>query len=291
MKHWFLFLIIPLFFINAGCQKPSGKKGPALRCIYDQSVFAACCREAVQEESKFQVFKRDPFYSFLYQGFSYEEGGEALREIEQKYPSLLTHMDKFRTSDLIGGPEVYDYVDFGAFSPTTLHHILRAGMIQEEMKQMTSASTIVQIGAGYGALCKILHDLGLWKTYAIVDLREHLELARKVLEHQGIHNVSFYAIDEIPSSLQCDMAISDLSFSEFSRPLQKRLIDQVLLHARSGLIWGHVFPKHFGVEPFTLHALEAYLKKHKLSSFKLHKTEDERANFYFLWNNFIKERT
>lgn len=291
MKRWFLFLIIPLVFINAGCQKTSGKKGPALRCIYDQSVFAACCREAVKEEAKFQVFKRDPFYSFLYQGYSYEEGWEALREIEQKHPSLLAHRDKFRTADQIGGPEVYDYGDFGVFSPTTLHHILRAGKIQEEMKQMPHASAMIQIGAGYGALCKILHDLGLWKTYAIVDLPEHLALARKVLGEQGIHNVAFYSIDEIPSSVQYDVAISDGSFSEFSRALQKRLIDKVLLHARAGLIWGHVFPKHFGVEPFTLHELETYFKKHKLSSLKLHKTEDERTHFYLLWNNFIKEKT
>lgn len=291
MKHWFLFLIISLVFISTACQKQSGKKGPPLRCIYDQAVFAACCREAVKDEDKFQVFKRDPYYSFLYQGYSYEEGREVLREIQHKYPALIAQLDQFRTSDQIGGPEVYDYADFGTFSPTTLHHILVAGMIQEKMKPMNKVGSIVQIGAGYGALCKILHDLGLWEDYTIVDIPEHLELARKVLQKQGINNITFYSIDEIPNSLQYDLAISDLSFSEFSRTLQKRMIDQVLLHARAGFIWGHVFPKHFGVEPFTPSELETYLKKNKLASLKMHQTADERTNYHFLWNNFIKEKT
>jgi hypothetical protein len=287
MKHWFLFLIIPLVI---GCQSPNKKKGPALRCIYDQSVFAAACREAVADEDKFQVFKRDPFYSFLYQGYSYEQGWDALREIQNNYPVLITRFDVLRTSDQIGGPEVYDYAEFGAFSPTTLHHMQIAGMVQEKMKQISTPRSIVQIGAGYGALCKMLHDLDLWDEYTIVDLPEHLELARKVLHRQGIDNVSFYSIDELPRSGRYGMAISDLNFSEFSRTLQKRLIDQVLLRARAGCVWGHVFPKHFGVESLTPGDLEAHLKKSKCVLTEMQHTKDERTHYYFSWNNFIKEK-
>lgn len=287
MKHWLLFLIIPLVI---GCQSPNKKKGPALRCIYDQPVFAAVCRQAVVEEQKFQVFKRDPFYSFFFQAYSYDQGREALREIQDKYPSLLDQCDALRSVDLIGGTEVYEYGAFGAFSPTTLHHMLIAGAVQEKMKQMPGARRIVQIGGGYGALCKMLHDLKLWDEYAIIDLPEHLELARKVLERQGIEHVSFYPIDRLPRAKQYDLAISDLSFSEFSRPLQKQLIDQVLLAARAGCVWGHVFPKHFGVEAFSPRDLQAYLRKNKFTSLEMQQTNDERTHYYFSWNNFIKEK-
>ncbi len=264
-----------------------------MRCIYDQSIFAQKCLQAVSDEAKFASFKSDPFYSVLYQGYSYEEGWTFLHTIEKEYPSLIAQLDRFRTSDLIGGPHTYDYGEYGAFSPTTLHYVQIAGMIQEKMSIQQPGARLVynspcrrviQIGAGYGGLCKILHDLSLWDSYAIVDLPEHLDLARKVLAKEGIAHVQFYTLDQIPNREPFDLVVSDLSFSEFSRPLQKIFMDRILSHARAGLILGHVFPKHFGVEPFTLVEISAYLEKKKLATLEMHQTKGERANYYFLWN-------
>jgi hypothetical protein len=276
MKHWFLLFIIPIVFFSTGCQQRDTKKPAVLRCIYDQSVFADICRLAVADEKAFADFKRDPFYSLLYEGYSYEEGCESLRAIEQECPSLLAHLDNFRSSDLIGNPRTYDYGKYGTFSPTTLHHVQVAGMIQKKIG-LQMGRRILQIGAEYGGLCKILHDLGLWDTYAIVDLPEHLALARKTLERHGISHVQFYTLDEVPDAF--DLVVSDVHFSEFSRPLQKMFIERILSRARAGLVLGHVFPKHFGVEPLNLNEL----KSCSLPQFEMHQTEGERANYYFLW--------
>ena len=143
---------------------------------------------------------------------------------------------------------------------------------------------MIQIGAGYGGLCKILHDLGLWKSYTIVDLPEHLLLARKVLEKEGITDVAFIDLHTIPLQGDYDFVISDLSFSEFSRPLQKIFMDRILLQARSGCIIGHAFPRHFGVEPFTPDEIENYFER-KHVPIEMHQTKGERADYYFLWNN------
>jgi len=288
MKRWLLFFIIPIVFFNTACQKSSGKKGAVMRCIYDQSVFADACLQAVSDEGKFASFKRDPFYSLLYQGYSYEEGWASLHTIEKDYPWLITELDRFRTSDLIGTPQVYDYGKYGAFSPTTLHYVQLAGMIQEKMGKK-SCGHIIQIGAGYGGLCKILHDLSLWTSYTIVDLPEHVMLARKVLEKEGITHVQFYTFDEFSSSGQYDFVVSDLSFSEFSRPLQKTMLERIVAHGRAGLILGHVFPKHFGVEPFTPDELSSYVEKKKIAAhYEMHQSKGERSNYYFLWNTNLK---
>src|SRR5689334_19125596 len=126
MKRWLLLFIIPFAAFIAGCQK----KGPAMRCIYDQSVFADACMRAFSDERAFAVFKREPFYSLLYQAYSYEEGWDFLREIEREYPTLIAQFDRLRSSDRIGDPKVYDYGSYGAFSPTTLRAIQIAGMVQ-----------------------------------------------------------------------------------------------------------------------------------------------------------------
>ncbi len=282
MRRWFPFLIIPIIFFNAGCQKSGNKKHSALRCIYDQSVFAESCIKAVSDEAQFASFKREPFYSLLYQGYSFEEGLSFLQAIEKEHPSLLVQFDQFRTSDLIGNPRTFDYGKYGIFSPTTLRYIQTAGMIQAKTG-VSCKSRVIQIGAGYGGLCKILHDLSLWNSYAIVDLPEHLALARKVLEREGITGVEYIPLDQIPLQGEYDLVISDMSFSEFSRSLQKIFADRILLRARSGCILGHVFPKHFGVEPFTPHEIQSYLEKMS-APIEMHQTGGERANYYLFWN-------
>lgn len=273
MKRWLLLLIIPFI---VGCQK----KGPAMRCIYDQSVFADACVRAVNDEVAFAGFKREPFYSLLYQSYSYEEGCAFLREIESEYPDLIAQFDRLRSSDRIGDPKVYDYGGYGAFSPTTLRAIQVAGMVQNNIGP---CKRVIQIGAGYGGLCKILKDLGLWDSYAIVDLPEHIALAQKVLEKEGITGVDFYTLDTLPSAGTYDLVLSDLHFSEFSRPLQKMFLDRIAAH--SGLILGHTFPKHFGVEPLSAEQIRVSLEKKEYTLFKSHCPQGERADYYFLWKS------
>ena len=281
MKCLFYIFIIFAISFNSGCQKNSIKKNSEPRCIYDQSVFTQCCLKAVADEQAFASFKRDPFYSLLYQGYSFEEGLSFLHAIENHSPSLITHFDVLRTNDEMGNPRIYDYGKYGLFSPTTLRHIQIAGRIRAHVG---GAHHIIQIGGGYGGLCKILHALSLWESYTIVDLPEHLALARKVLEKEGIKNVRFLNLDAIPLDAEYDLVISDLSFSEFSRRFQKIFIDRILVHARSGYILGHVFPKHFGVEPFTPDELKEYLEKKK-NHIEMQYSKTERADYHLFWKH------
>ena len=282
MQRWLFCFIISIVFFNTGCQKSGSKKNANVRCIYDQSVFAESCVQALSNEERFAAFKRDPFYSLLYQSYSFEEGRVFLQTIQDEYPSLLAQFDQFRTSDLVGYPRTYDYGEYGTFSPTTLRHIQIAGMIQKEISSSCN-KRVIQIGAGYGGLCKILHDLSLWQSYAIVDLPEHLALARKVLESEGISGVAFISIDEIPFQDDYDLVISDLSFSEFSRPLQKIFADRIFMHARSGCILGRIFPRHFGIESMTPDEIKNYFQRNHVP-IEMHQTHGERADYYFLWN-------
>jgi len=269
-----------LIFLLSGCQK---KQTAPLRCLYDQVEITEACQRAIQNEAAYARFKSDPFYALLYQSFSREEGVEILAHLERERPEFLKLCDRFRESDALGSPQTYDYGKYGHFSPTTLHHIFIAAEIQEKIGFSPSAH-ILQIGGGYGGLCKILHDRGAWERYTIVDLPQHLALARKTLEKQGITNVCFQTPEDFSPCTQYDMVISDLSFSEFARSTQKRWIATLVPRARSGLLFCHLFPKHFGVEPFSPEELKEALAK-KIPSVAMSDVKGERAHYSIWWKS------
>src|SRR4029079_18042436 len=107
----FLICIISVLFFSVGCQ--SNRKKVAMRCLYDQSVFADAITRAISDEEMFKMFKREPFYALAFQGHSYEEGLAILESIEKEYPFLIEAFEYFRTSDHIGGPKTFDYGKYG----------------------------------------------------------------------------------------------------------------------------------------------------------------------------------
>lgn len=272
---------LTLLLLSVGCQKCTNKKSSRLCCLYDQAEITEACLRAIKEETP--SFKRDPFYALFYQGHAYEEGLEALAHIEKKFPGYIHLFDQFRQSDRYGQPHVYDYGTYGHFSPTTLHHIYKAAEICEKMTPSRTAR-ILQIGGGYGGLCKILHDMQAWQTYTIIDLPCHLALARKTLENQGITGVYFLTPEEIDAVADYDLVISDLSFSEYAHSLQQLFIERLLPRARGGFFFCHAVPRHFGVETFSPEQLKKLLKKNlPLSHLEMSDATKERVSYTLIW--------
>ena len=253
--------IVLCCFLLLGCHKKEEKKSP--RSIYDQPVFAELALLAAKEEGQFAHFKRDPFFNLLWENHTFEEGKRWLQDIEAKSPWMKERFDLFRQNDQLGSPRVFDYGKEGFFSPSTLRWIALAGDLKLRLGSLSNLH-IVQIGAGYGGLCKILHAMEGFGSYAIVDLPEPLALAKKYLEELGVENVVFLTPEELPKKTRYDLVISDMSFSEFNRSYQEVFFDKILSCSHSGYLLGHIFPKHYGVVPLSFEELKtrvARLKK------------------------------
>jgi hypothetical protein len=272
--------LILALLLCAGCQKNENKLPP--RCIYDQTVFAEMALHAVNDEALFLQFKKDPFFNLLWENHSPEEGEQWLSKIQIDYPSLLEKLSQFRQNDEWGSPRVHSFEGAGDFSPSTLRLIAIAGDMQNKMGDM-SGLNIVQIGAGFGGMCKILHDIASFKSYTIVDLPEQLALAKKYLERLGIDNVTYLTPEELVHT-ECDLVISDRSFSEFNRSYQARFIEKIFIRSHSGYILGHVFPKHFGVSPLFWDDLKMRVKKiGKFSEWQIQEPLNDRDNYFIFW--------
>ena len=105
-------------------------------------------------------------------------------------------------------------------------------------------STVLEIGAGYGGLCKEMHALpyGLIKDYYILDLPEVVEFQKVYLK--DVPNLHFGVPDEIDFLISC-YCIGELKPSDKTEYIQK----YVSKAKRGFIIWNPAFaPDNIGLE-------------------------------------------
>lgn len=278
MKRVLWFVVVCCLAV--GCSK-SGKK-PSARCIYDQPPIAEACRVAAGEG--FETFKLNPYVNLFWENATEEEGRQAMEKVAAEYPFLIEKLSKIQTGDRVGSPRVFDYGEGSLFSPYTLRLTEVVGDMHQRVGDL-SGKRVVQIGAGYGGLCKILHDVYSLKGYAIVDLPEQLDLAQKYLETLGITDVEYISVDALQKG-EWDLVLSDQAFSEFDGPYQERMIAEVFSGARSGYILGRVFPKHFGVSALDVETIEKKLKKiANFNALYMKIPEYDRGEYFIIWED------
>jgi hypothetical protein len=266
-----------------GCKTKEVKNPP--RCIYDQPVFAAAFLDAANDDDRFMEFKKNPFFNLLWENLSFEEGQKYLDKIENHFPFLKEKFEMFRTSDHIGSPRTYAFGKAGAFSPSTLRLIALSGEMQLKVGDWKGLH-VVQIGAGYGELCKILYDISKFESYTLVDLPEQLSLAKKYLACFGVRNVTFLTPEQLSKEARYDWAISDMSFSEFNRPHQLLFIDRIVSRSSCAFLLGRIFPKHYGVVPMNLDELKSRLEKGgKFSKWEVREPTIEDENYLICFKN------
>ncbi len=277
MTHKFFFVAAMLLngLVSQGCQKKEAKV--SLRCIYDQNVFAEAAVAASKDDVHFATFKTHPFLNLLFENLSKEEGEMWLQQIEEKYPSLKEKWAQFAKSDQVGSPRVFSFGEAGEFSPSTLRNIATAGQLQSKVGSW-SGMHVVQIGAGYGGLCKIVQDVSGCASYTIVDLPEQLALAKKYLGAFGLNQVIYLTPEQLPKGASYDLALSDMHFSEFSCAYQELFIERIFNRAKAGFVLGRIFPKHYGVSALTLDEIKGRLGK--LAACEINEPTIENENYF-----------
>ncbi len=261
----------------AGCHKKEVKNLP--RCIYDQAVFAEAALSSVRDDAEFERFKQNPFFNLLWENLSMEEGEQWLQIIEGQYSFLKEKFDLFRQSDQVGSPRVFAFGEAGMFSPSTLRLAAIAGELQSKLGSW-EGQNVVQIGAGYGGLCKILHSISEFGSYTLVDLPDQLALAKRYLDGFGLKNVAFLTPDQLSKDASYDLVVSDMSFSEFNRSFQELFFDRILSRSRCGFLVGRIFPKHYGVVAWNADEVKTrFEKKGKLSEWEMQEPTLERENY------------
>lgn len=268
-----------------GCQKKGSKHSP--RSIYDQSVFAEIALTAVKDDQQFSTFKRNPFFNLLWENLSKEEGEKWLQLIHERYGFLTDKMGRFAEGDRVGSARTFFYEGIGEISPSTLRLLAIAGELRLKWGDW-SKMHMIQIGAGYGGLCKVLHDISACASYTVVDLPEQLALAKKYLGNFGLNNVIYVTPDQLSRGTSYDLAISDMSFSEFNGTFQQLFLDRILSVSKSGFLVGRVFPKHYGVAPLSLDELKRRFERTgKFAQWEMQEPTIENEDYLIFFNRDV----
>lgn len=192
--------------------------------VSDNPRYREYCRRAATDEQTFATFKQDPGYREVLEHVSKDQGDAYFSIIKSNYPHLLDSIDKFKTNDIIGEPERFNYSEIGMISPTTLRYIKILGDLERLFGPLSDLN-ITEIGGGYGGQCKIIHDYQGCAAYQIHDLPEPLALTNRYLGHHGI---------SLSPVSKPDLVISNYAFSECTKDTQAKYISNVIKESPKG---------------------------------------------------------
>lgn len=210
------------------------------------------CENLLMSDEAFQNFRLSRFCTQIVDTCWASLGEDFLSCVCSDHPNLLPYLEEFRKNDSVGNPGTAFYPGYGSFCPTTLRYALVAGHLQRHFGSL-EGKKIVEIGGGYGGLCRILHALYPIQEYIIVDVPAVAELARKYLAAFSITSVKFITPDQLTAEIPSDLLISNYAFSERSEESKINYITKLLNHSKSGYMICNdfgtgrdlVFPEHF----------------------------------------------
>jgi putative sugar O-methyltransferase len=208
---------------------------------------------AVESDFGFAMFKNDPRYNAVLEHVTKEQGIEYIKEINRVCPVLWEHIDTFKTNDYIGSPNIVNYgsgsgsssehpekerMGVGSISPTTLRYIKNLADILAYFGSIDGFD-VVEIGGGYGGLCKIMTDVVKVNSYTIYDLEPVTCLARKYLSNfqnanSVIKTVAYDPTMESPEKI--DLLISHYAFSACFSEVREVYLNKIISKSPRGIM-------------------------------------------------------
>jgi hypothetical protein len=158
-------------------------------------------------------FKRHPCYCTVV-GNDLRDRETAVRffnYLKENSPRIFEKIDLFRLNDSIGNPNIYD-IDGISISPGTLRYL----RVLHDIIELDPTS-ILEIGGGYGgqALVTKLYNNNI--DYSIVDIPEAKNLQESYLNTVlPDNNITLISTDNIDTSEEYDLMLSDYCISEFN---------------------------------------------------------------------------
>lgn len=188
----------------------------------DANGYLNVCKLAATTDEYFLNFKSNSDYNRILEHVWFELGQKYLDEVCINYENKL---DEIKENDMFGSPVTYYYEKVGNISPTTLRYLKNTSDIIDKFG--VDIISIVEIGGGYGGLCKVLSSFINFKSYLLVDLEECNLLSKKYLNKFNLPAQS-HRVEEIEVHEDFDLLISNYAFSECTREMQLEYIEKFI---------------------------------------------------------------
>ena len=149
--------------------------------LSDSQNYINSCKLIVKDDSAFLNFKSDQNYNVILEHVDQNLGNDYFNHILNFGKNLFDEFfEKFCENDSIGNPNLYLYHG-KKISPTTLRYVKNCLDIIDLCSGI-EIKKIVEVGGGYGGLCKTLSVLCEFEKYIQVDLPEAIKVQEKYLK-------------------------------------------------------------------------------------------------------------
>jgi hypothetical protein len=194
--------------------------------------FLTACHEIVNNPEAFTAFKQNAaFCSIIANDVLGRTISDSIYDNIINDVDIMNNIEQFKTNDLYGSPNLYEYPRLGYISPGTMYFINILKDLRDKFGDLTNFD-IVEIGSGYGGQAKIILD-SVVKSYSMIDLKPTLDLCEHYLSLFDYENVKFQTADNIKQT-SYDLVISNWCLSEFDEAGMEFYIENVIKHCNNG---------------------------------------------------------
>lgn len=196
------------------------------------------CRRAVEDDEVFAKFKSLQGYKNILEHVTPGQGQEYLDiAMSMSEEGLLENLDKFKENDEIGTPDKFSYDKVGEISPTTIRYIKNV-FEMATLLQDVPISRVVEVGGGYGGLCKTLSVVCDFDEYILIDLPEAVAVQEKYLQcfPELYKKCKFISCDDLEEVKDVDLFISNYALSECDYDTQEVYYDKLVANSKFAYI-------------------------------------------------------
>lgn len=207
---------------------------PAKNYLEVVNNYEGVCLEASKNDDVFNNFKSIQDYTNVLEHCTKDQGVYYINQIEKlSKESFISNLDKLKENDLYGNPVVYNYPEYGKFSPTTLRYIKNCFEMASLVGE-TEISKVVEIGGGYGGLCKTLDSLCEFDSYINIDLPNVSLLQERYIKNfpDLYKKCIFTPCNECVKIENVDLFISNYAFSECDWETQMDYYDKIISQSK-----------------------------------------------------------
>lgn len=195
--------------------------------------YLEACSEAVRSDGAFAFFRSDHRYRRVLEHVNYAQGKSYLEAALVMAPAFVRQYFKaFQQNDAVGNACCYEY-SLGLICPTTLRYVYLTTELLQWAGTLDGLD-IVEIGGGYGGLCRIIMATCKPHSYAIFDLESPLLLTQKYLAHYSLGDISFHLASALEKMRDVDVVISTWALSELDQQTQGDYYTHLIEDSRFG---------------------------------------------------------
>lgn len=207
--------------------------------VSDDDFYPDFCRRAAADDNVFNSFRSNKIYTSIVETVNYRTGEDYLRNAIAQNKWISEYIKDFEISERVGSPQLFKYrygflnLQKTLLSPTTTRYIKVLSDLISLFGSLDN-KRIIEIGGGYGGLCKIIFDVYNPKSYTLMDLDPCLDLTKKYLDSFEINAVDYKNINADFSDRDFDLVISNYAFSELARGTQDEYVRKIVDKSRAG---------------------------------------------------------